>query len=81
MHATKSYGGVKVYLHLFFRLASDDLSGQIQAPIALYPGKEPCVALNGRLGVSSSCSGRYGEETGCVYIGRLNEKLTTCRYY
>jgi hypothetical protein len=31
-HATKSYGGLEVYLHRFLTLALDEVGGQLHAP-------------------------------------------------
>jgi hypothetical protein len=39
-----------------------DVSGQLHAPAALPPGKEPWYPLDRRLGGSQSRSGRGGEE-------------------
>jgi hypothetical protein len=38
------------------------VSGQLQAPAALPPGKDPLVSLDRRLGGPQSRSGRGGEE-------------------
>jgi hypothetical protein len=39
-----------------------EVSGQLHAPAALPPGKEPRYPLDRRLGGPKSCSGRGGEE-------------------
>jgi hypothetical protein len=39
-----------------------EVSGQLHAPTALPPGKEPPYPLDKRLGGPQSRSGRYGEE-------------------
>jgi hypothetical protein len=39
-----------------------EVSGQLHAPAALPPGKEPLVPIGWRLGVPQSRSGRCGEE-------------------
>jgi hypothetical protein len=41
----KMYWGVVVYLHAFLTLALDGVSGQLHAPAALHPGKEPLVPI------------------------------------
>jgi hypothetical protein len=44
-HAIKTYWGVEVYLHAFLTSALDEASGQLHAPAALPPGKEPLVPI------------------------------------
>jgi hypothetical protein len=39
-----------------------EVSGQLHAPAALLPGKEPLYPLDRRLGGTQSRSGRSGEE-------------------
>jgi hypothetical protein len=39
-----------------------EVSGQLHAPAALSPGKEPCYSLDRRVGGLQSRSGRGGDE-------------------
>jgi hypothetical protein len=48
------------------------MSGQLHAPVALPPGKEPWCALDERLGEPRSRSGRRGEEKFFYPTGTLN---------
>jgi hypothetical protein len=56
-YAIKAYEGVDVYTHTFLLSA-----GQLHAPAALPPGKEPRYPLDKRLGGPQSRSGRHREE-------------------
>jgi hypothetical protein len=42
----KAYVEVEAYLHSFFNLVLDGVSGQLHAPVALSLAKIPCYALN-----------------------------------
>jgi hypothetical protein len=44
-----------------------EVSGQLHAPAALPPGKDPQYALDRRLGGPQSRSGRGGEEKNSQY--------------
>jgi hypothetical protein len=44
-HAMKAYWGVEVELHAFLISALAEVSGQLHAPAALPPGKEPLVPI------------------------------------
>jgi hypothetical protein len=57
----KEYWGMEVWVHAFLTSALD-VSGQLHAPVALPPGKNPLVLMYRRLGGSQSRSGRGGEE-------------------
>jgi hypothetical protein len=41
----RTYGGVDVYIHIFLTSVLLEVSGQLHAPAALPPGKEPLVLI------------------------------------
>jgi len=51
---------VEVYLHAFLTLALDKMSGQLHAPTALPPGKEPRYPLDKML--EEGGHKRYGHD-------------------
>jgi hypothetical protein len=52
-----------------------EVSGQLHAPAALPPGKEPWYPLHRKLGGSQSRSGRGGEEKDCQPLLRLEPSM------
>jgi hypothetical protein len=61
----KAYGGVDVQSHSSGLQHLLEVSGQLHAPAALPPGKEPRYPLDGTLGGPQSRSGRG--ENSCPY--------------
>jgi hypothetical protein len=51
-----------------------EVSGQLHAPAALLPGKEPCYPLDRRLGGPQSSSGRGGEEKNSQHSRESNPR-------
>jgi hypothetical protein len=52
----KTYGEAEIQLHAFLTLALDENSGQIHAPVALPPGKDPTVPTEEKTGTLCSKS-------------------------
>jgi hypothetical protein len=55
-----------------------EVSGQLHAPAALPPGKEPWYPLDRRLGGPQSCSGHGGEEKNSQSPPRIEPQNPDC---
>jgi hypothetical protein len=62
-HVMKTYKRVQVQFHAFLSSALDGISGQLHAPAALTPEKEPPVPTGKEAGWPHNWSGCCGEET------------------